>query len=250
MILKPRQFRKPNLSHPLARGLVGYWLMNEGAGNKVFDLSGNGNTGSLVADTHFVPGKFGLALDFDGKGDYVALSNTIPAQAGTIVAWIKVDKEDNCSVAGIGGVSYSEALLIYDSFDRFYIGDGDNTHVFWIYPDGTFNEWRQVVAVCDGINAYGYIDGVSLGAGQAFANFTGIERLAGGYAYDFGGQIDHAMIFSRALSASEITQLYREPFCTFDRDPIELWSAATLGAGAPPVGMAGAMTTNTGYWGW
>jgi len=36
-----------NPYHPLARGLVGCWLFNEGGGNSVFDLSGYGNHGML-----------------------------------------------------------------------------------------------------------------------------------------------------------------------------------------------------------
>jgi len=56
------------------------------------------------------------------------------------------------------------------------------------------------------------------------------------------------LIYNRILSASEIAQLYREPFCMFDRDPIELWTGA-MGGGVPPVGNAGIMTCNAGYWG-
>lgn len=45
------QWNKPLLGsridpeHPLSRGLVGCWLMNEGSGNRIYDISGNGNDG-------------------------------------------------------------------------------------------------------------------------------------------------------------------------------------------------------------
>ena len=52
---------------------------------------------------------------------------------------------------------------------------------------------------------------------------------------EFEGLIDNVVYWNRALTASEIALLYREPFCMFEQDPIELWSAATLGA---PVGFA------------
>jgi len=47
------------------------------------------------------------------------------------------------------------------------------------------------------------------------------------------GNISHVYLYNLALSASKIAKLYREPFCMFDHDPIELWSAATQGGGAP-----------------
>ena len=45
MILKPPKGAMLNRGHPLSRGLKGCWLMNEGGGKIVNDLSGNGNTG-------------------------------------------------------------------------------------------------------------------------------------------------------------------------------------------------------------
>ena len=38
-----------DFSHPLARGLVACWLLNEGGGSKVYDLSGNGHTGTTTS---------------------------------------------------------------------------------------------------------------------------------------------------------------------------------------------------------
>ena len=46
-ILKPRLGLRLNHNHPLAQGLVGCWVMNEGGGDKVFDLSGNGKAGTF-----------------------------------------------------------------------------------------------------------------------------------------------------------------------------------------------------------
>ncbi|MFB0523909.1 MAG: hypothetical protein ACETVZ_00085, partial [Phycisphaerae bacterium] len=65
-ILKPIRAIQLNKSHPFARGLIGYWIMNEGGGSKVFDLSGNDNTGTFVGNTAWAAGKFGSCLSFDG----------------------------------------------------------------------------------------------------------------------------------------------------------------------------------------
>ena len=48
MISKPARGSLVNPSHPLARGLVGAWLMNEILGEVVCDLSGRGNNGTFT----------------------------------------------------------------------------------------------------------------------------------------------------------------------------------------------------------
>jgi hypothetical protein len=71
---------------------------------------------------------------------------------------------------------------------------------------------------------------------------------SGGNTEFMAGHVDVPTIYNRALSASEIIQLYREPVIMFERDPIELWVGSTS-IEEPPVGAAGIMTTNTGFWG-
>jgi hypothetical protein len=57
-LLKQSRGTQLNKSHLLARGLVGCWIFNEGGGNKVFDASGNNNTGTFAGTTlpTWVPG--------------------------------------------------------------------------------------------------------------------------------------------------------------------------------------------------
>ncbi|MBU0598822.1 LamG domain-containing protein, partial [Patescibacteria group bacterium] len=90
--MKPLLGVQLNRSHPLAKGLVGCWVMNEGAGNKIYDLSGNGNDGSFpggTANPLWKPGRTGPALKFDGVNDYVEKTSfTQITSAITISAWI------------------------------------------------------------------------------------------------------------------------------------------------------------------
>jgi len=58
------------------RNIVGDWPMNS-LGGRIFDRSGNDHTGTLVGDTHWVLGKFGPALRFDGTSDYVIFGNVL-----------------------------------------------------------------------------------------------------------------------------------------------------------------------------
>lgn len=237
--LKPTRGICLNRSHPLSRGLVGLWLFNEGSGGQVFDLSGNNNTGSLVADTYFGPGKFGSALDFDGNGDYVDVKNFTNfngKSAITVNVWVN-----------IGSITDANGRLLDHR-------DGSNGFIFFInnpstVPNGSLNfmvdtvtgthrqeyisapptgVWLMLTGVYDK-NASDlmkiYQNGVeqttnlvNAGTGNIVDDSTdlSIGSNHGSNSRDFAGKIDHATIYNRALSASEIALLYREPFCMFE----------------------------------
>jgi len=235
--LKPIRGIRINKSHPLARGLVGYWLLNEGTGSKIFDLSGNGNTGTLQGDTHFVPGKFGSALDFDGTGDYVdiPISNSLNMTGDIFVSyWLYYRTVASNNYDGrviypySSGNGYEILHYIYTSGNFKIIPKRDYSTTEMYYktterPNG-FDTWVHIGVLFNGTakNATIYINGQKDtgnyeetidGVGNLVADFTSIRI---GYP-NFDCLIDHIMIFNRALSASEIALLYREPFCMFDR---------------------------------
>jgi len=76
MLVKPPLGVQLIPGHPMNRGLVGWWLMNEGTGGTIYDLRGNGNYGTLEGDTHWVSGQHGPCLSFDGGGDYVDVTSS------------------------------------------------------------------------------------------------------------------------------------------------------------------------------
>ena len=52
---------------------TGIWLFDEGKGKIASDLSGQKGDGKLQKGSKWVKGKFGQALEFDGKDDYVQI---------------------------------------------------------------------------------------------------------------------------------------------------------------------------------
>jgi len=268
MILKPRPFRKPNLGLPISRGIVGLWLFNEGSGGQVFDLSGNENTGLFGAGATspiWAPGKFGSAISFDG-GDYVEINDTYYDSGThtqiTVSIW--------CYSTGfiLNEVTIARNNLKPFAIQITSVSGGNANFKTSVQTDGTgyiqstttgypllANQWNNVVLRYDGTTCKAFLNGQQVATKNGTGNLStdaACNIYIGSYRtnlYFFTGLLDLPIIYNRALSASEIALLYREPFCMFERDPIELWSAATLGV-APPTGMAGAMTTNTGYWGW
>jgi len=213
--------------------------MNEGSVNKVSDLSGNGNVGTLVNDTHFVTGKFGGALEFDGTGDYVTVADKPSidlAGSFAILVWIKP-----------GDITTQQRIVAKSLAYYFEINSGIlRTYTYGLSDPGyhssngapIINVWQQVAVTYDGANVRFYFNGVSDGSAVATTGSvtnTANELTFGGVGIGqpYLGQIDHAMICNRALFASEIALLYREPFCMF-KDPAEI---AILGGYTVPLGV-------------
>jgi len=238
MIAKPRVGIKPNWGHWATKGLVGCWLFNEKPNvlGKVQDLSGNGNHGTLVADTHSVPGKFGNALDFDGSDDRVALVGK-PLDGGT---GFTVRASVYCSDIGTDrGIFYSDLhagnepiLLWFESggpvINALVTASGGTTGSLSSGFTPVANTWYDVVLTWDGGNVRLYINGVGDTAGE-FPDSGATGTLnASGTSYTIGGdsagnkiwlgQIDHVMIWNRSLTASQVLSLYANPFQMFEVD--------------------------------
>lgn len=218
--------------HPLAKGLVGCWLLNENPGKlgKVYDLSGYGNHGILEADAYGVPGKFGHALTFDGIGDLAACGTNPIFSFGTgpytVVTCIKKP------AFGYQGV------LTFGTYDPAWMTDINGTLL--VYDGGsktastgaiTAGKWYSLGYVRHSTAAGGvnyYINGVQDVTASTHADTisvgTGVKIGTAGGSYEWIGQIDHLMVWNRALSLGEIRQLYLEPFAMFRRKPISLWA--------------------------
>ncbi len=232
-VLKPVRGIRLNKSHSLARGLVGNWLFNEGSGNKVFDLSGNGNTGTFQGTSpSWTSGKFGSAVLLPGTDEYADIGdNGFPSGSSprTINVWFKLngtatanyfiaygtDAEGQRVDIGRSSTGWFGVAVSGHAYGFTWAGDTIWHNAIAVYPSGetSSDKWKI------------YFDGVeqslSTQAGSPVTmattlNLARIGRNVSGTQY-FNGLIDHAMIWNRALSASEIALLHQEPFCMFDR---------------------------------
>jgi len=245
-LLKPPRGILLNKTHPLARGLVGCWLMNEGTGGKLYDLSANGNHGTFVGDTHWAAGKYGSCLSFDGDGDYVEMSSsgadwTEDFSQLTVSAWVK-----NNEIELSHGYAYVCKGEHSGEASSWTLGKGTGESWYFGVKESPANQvavdsplnyqedllWHHIVGVWNGSNLYIYSDGVSVGTTEP--SFTATLRdtaynvaigasASGSYGVD--GYIDNVMIFNRALSPEEIKALYADPFQAFRYPcPVELFT--------------------------
>ncbi len=92
----------------LWRGLVGAWPLQEGAGTRAWDVSGERNHGTHVNGPTHVVGRMGRALGFDGVGVEVAISDDAIYRFNvgdqiTLHAWVNI-KEFNSAYGGRGEI--------------------------------------------------------------------------------------------------------------------------------------------------
>jgi len=236
LVDKPSMGRQINWAHPLSRGLVGCWLFNEGSGNKVNDLSLFGNHGTLAAGAAmptWVPGRTGPALDFDGIDDHVDCGNEVSLDNPypiTIEFWINSsDTTQSYKRIFASPSTFTSAFSVVTISDgKLQFGYGDNVIATTKKTSFslTANSWQHIILIIKSTmsEAECYLNGVAgtVSSGSGASLYTGNvligARTGGSY---FNGAIDGVRIYNRALSASEIWQLYTESYSMFAPSNVE-----------------------------
>jgi len=200
--------------------LVAHWNFNEGHGLIAHDASCNDLHGTLVGDPQWVEGPpgLGVALDFDGDGDYVDcgsstlfdLTNQI-----TVAAWVKIRTVpgDWTSIVNKGLTAWRLETLYDTRRMHFAVTDEHYVNSDANIPDG---EWHHVCGTYDGANIRLYIDGgqdtaspaaYSGGVATNTRNLL-IGRYSGSWLRrDWDGLIDEVRIYDYALSQDEVLRL-------------------------------------------
>ncbi|KKS82843.1 MAG: Carbohydrate-binding CenC domain protein [Candidatus Wolfebacteria bacterium GW2011_GWC1_43_10] len=196
-------------------GLVGYWSMDEGSGDMLYDASTQGGNGTLViggTGTQTTPaqawsaganGRSGASLSFDGTDDQANFPDVGILSEGTFALWVK-PSSINASQGWIDSnfdIFQWSGPVVY-----FRAGNQDSTNIgTW-----TENTWHYAVMTWDGSEFYGYLDGsLTTATGTQSSSRSGAlyaARVDAGFFFD--GQIDDVRVYSRALSATEIKRLY------------------------------------------
>jgi hypothetical protein len=210
--------------------------MNEGSGNKVFNLSDNRNTGSLTNVT-WTPG--GVTIAASVSRIVSAAAAGFNAAEGSIEMLVKPSWNYNDGVEHFFWTTYQ-------GNNRRFLLRKRVENVTEIYTDSTSRgsftfQWTANtlyhVVLNWGTNKL-YIDkamvkdfsdgGLGIGANNLYIG----DDYAGANA-SFSGNIYYFCVRNRALSAAEIQWLHREPFAMFERSP--LWQMVAGGISIPVV---------------
>ena len=94
---------------------VGVWLFDEGKGAVAEDISGEGNDGEVVK-SKWVDGKFGKALEFDGKAGCVKTGAKLleALEEFTILSWIQTTSPPPGRTGLVGQNNAPEFGVYYD----------------------------------------------------------------------------------------------------------------------------------------
>ena len=245
------------LPNSLTTGLVGYWPFCGNAN----DASGNGNNGTPINGAALTTDRFGnsnSAYSFDGVNDYIEVphSNSISITGDiTMSAWVRTNGSNGQNYQTIISKRETYWTWEYNMILSYHnnivhntkligsraIGAGQQEQV-WSNTPYSQNQWEHWVVNISGGQLKIYKNGI-LDISQSFSMvpFSQICPLLFGrnsladISEQFFGSLDDIGIWNRALTASEIQQLYTQGQATYS------WSPG--GANTPSITVSPTTTT-------
>ena len=185
-----------------------------GSGTSWYDLSGNGNTGTLTNGPTFSSVNGGTIV-FDGIDDYVNVANasSLNASAQTISVWYNATTIPGRLATIIGKHDTAGSNNGYNLWTSNYAQiKVANVGYDSGLAAGVANVWYHLtLAYTSNVSLTGYANGVSMGT-SGLANFSissqplRIGRSVDSFWSVFTGKISHVTVYNRELTASEVLQ--------------------------------------------
>ena len=211
-------------------GHLAYWKFNETSGTMATDWTGHGHSGTTNAGCSWVAGEISNALSFNGtSGSMSVPSMGTGIAAFTVAGWINVTALPAGSGWQAAHICGSDgwyagclALLLLGPNSGTHAGqlqlsvDGapGNDLVWTATNFGNYlNTWMHIAAVYSSTGAKVYVNGVPDGTatfstGQT-ADFSSVKVGSwNGSSRYFNGKMDDFHFYSRALSDTDISNLY------------------------------------------
>ena len=205
--------------------ILGY-PFEEGSGQSILDLSGNGNNGILEGDATRNPtGKFGEAIEFNGSSSYIKLNSIdITNPSLSIALWFKADDfgtHDARLISKSTGTAESDHYWMVSTIRsggqqklRFRLKT-DNGGTATLIGNATLisDDWTHVTAIYDGIEMKLFQNGVEVGSltkSGSISTSSSVETWVGanpGNTRYFDGLIDDVRIYGEALDQTTIEDI-------------------------------------------
>ena len=154
------------------------------------------------------------SVDFDGVDDFIQLGEPISYTQHTISTWVKVSDSDASKTIIDARDANDDGIRIFLTSAEvvtYQLNTSDITSGSAISVD----EWHHIVGTYDGTTQKLYIDGSlvsSATTSQTISTTTNAKigsRNFSDRANEFAGKIDELAIFDRALTADEVTAIFR-----------------------------------------
>ncbi len=190
----------------------------ENEGSTTYDATSNNNDGNINGAT-WTSGSIGSALSFD-RNDYVDCGSDSSLDITnelTISTWIKpTQNSKHATILAKEDYPNNKGYLLHqlsgtDLMFRLY--DGTNKYTLEASNQVSTNNWQHIVATYDGSEMKLYKNGTQIASRSgpsSIATTTQPLYIGDRSTVDqaFQGTIDETQIYDRALSASEIEELY------------------------------------------
>jgi len=201
------------------------WHIDEGSGNTIYDRSGGNHNGIIYGASWTNTSRFGKALYFDGVDDYVEVPyhSDLNPQSFSVEAWARVTGNQGkyrsviTSRKGVIGEPYL-GYIIYAGSDnnwQFWTGTGQTAWNKIINGAISLNTWTHLVGTCGGGVMKFYVNNVvytlsisSFAVNNVHPLRIGAGTTEGSPQFFFCGQIDEVRVYSRVLTAEEVSDLY------------------------------------------
>ena len=239
-------------------GLIGWWPLHESSGDKAYDLSGNGNHGSLNGGvTQGVAGKGGLtAYSFDGGDDYLDVGDKTSLDFGpsnfSVNIWFKTNTGSGVLSHKIGGGGGGSLGFVCDIGNfasastgqlTFRVRDGNNRDAIRTEQSFEDGNWHLATFMRSGSGAANldiYVDGEKISTKVDADQNAG--DISSSHPYQIGAQqnedrfyfkglIANNRIYDRVLTPSEVQTLYEwgngdfaRPVDSSDSSAVSRWA--------------------------
>ena len=231
-------------THPRYKGIVGHWIIGEGGGTQVRDISGYGRHGTFTSGdpaTDWVIGQFGRTLNFDGTDDHINFGDVPWVNFGAgnwaLSIWMRLASTTNNRQILLGKDLANQRQFSMDfdkandntravRFGYYTVLDGSN-HAFLDTANDFINDtdWHHVLGQRVGDSFEIFLDGALNSSGttsgthgtmtNSTADFQIGKRTFVSFNEPFTGDLDEVRVYSRALNVAEARSLYTDPFLEF-----------------------------------
>ncbi|HUB79539.1 MAG TPA: S8 family serine peptidase [Bryobacteraceae bacterium] len=208
----------------LTSGLLGYWPFDEDSGSVAHDQSGNGYNASL-SQSSWTVGLFGYAVNFNGVSSQGVTSSIPFGSSFSISAWVNPTVTSQTAYAAVAQAESLTGLFLgVDSSGtqyKFVVDSGAGSTgscafmgvVSGCAQGGTISSgWHLATGTYDGTTGNLYVDGVLVASDTFTAPGSASLALSIARNYVSGavwnGILDDLRLYSRALTAEEVSNLY------------------------------------------
>ena len=204
-----------------ASDLRAYYKFNETGGTSAADWSGYAMGGALNGGCSWAAGKYSNAISLNGSNGYVSLPNGLVSSLTdfTVSAWVYLNTNNTWNRIfdfGTGTTYYMFLTGNAGSVTRYAIKANSGEQQISSTSALTTGAWHHVAVTLSGSTGTLYVDGGQAGQntgmtlhpsslGTTTQTWIGRSQFSDPY---LNGLVDDFRIYNRALSGTEITNLY------------------------------------------